>query len=199
MGLRTYIKKNFELVISFVAVAMAVAAVVVAFYETSLMREQARLSVKPSIWFDQNTVRADEESSLEIIVSNRGLGPASLGYFTVSFSGKYLKSWKDWIPTVSEGEYVADTSDDAVNHLSRGTVPAYYVLADGRDLQTLKIRGSAELIESLRAGMQKSELTMCACSFYEDCWITRGIDTAPQPIDDCKLEEGVPRFQNGRS
>jgi len=40
-------KNYFELTVSFVAVAMAFAAVVVAFYESSLMREQARLASNP--------------------------------------------------------------------------------------------------------------------------------------------------------
>lgn len=176
---------------------MAVAAVVVAFYEVSLMREEARLSVKPSIWFHQNTVRTDESSSLELLIKNRGLGPASLAYFTVSYGGKPMKNWSEWVPAVSEGKYIADTRDNSVSHLGRADVPAHYVLADTADLQTLKIRGSEELIEVLLAGMSKTELTMCACSFYDDCWITRGLNTAPQPVGDCKLE-GVVRFQSGK-
>ena len=54
MSLASLAKKHFELIISFVAIAIAIATVVVAFYEASLMREQARLSVKPSVWLETN-------------------------------------------------------------------------------------------------------------------------------------------------
>jgi len=55
MRLAGWAKNHVELTVAFVAVAMAFAAVVVAYYTTSLMREQARLSFKPSVWLETNT------------------------------------------------------------------------------------------------------------------------------------------------
>ena len=103
MNLASSVKKHFELIISFVAVAMAIAAVVVAFYETRLMREQAKLSVKPSVWLETNsqTNNQDDENGgeFEFVISNRGLGPASLEYISVQKNGAYLRNWQEWLTT----------------------------------------------------------------------------------------------------
>ena len=74
MSLASLAKKHFELIISFVAVAIAIATVVVAFYEASLMREQARLSVKPSVWLETNSRTSNQEDEnggeFEFIIDN---------------------------------------------------------------------------------------------------------------------------------
>ena len=104
MSLESSVKQHFELIISFVAVAMAIAAVVVAFYETSLMREQARLSVKPSIWLETNTQTSNQDDEnggeFEFVIDNRGLGPASLEYVSVQQKGTYLRTWQEWLSHV---------------------------------------------------------------------------------------------------
>jgi len=107
---------------------MAIAAVVVAFYETSLMREQARLSVKPSVWLETNsrTSNQDEENDgeFEFIINNRGLGPASLEYFTVQRDGKYIRFWQEWLSHVPlEGD-----DEKSITGISYASVPQEYVL-----------------------------------------------------------------------
>ena len=88
MSLASYAKKHFELIISFVAVAMAIAAVVVAVYETSLMREQARLSVKPSVWMETTVQTSKIGGEFELIIKNKGLRPATLVYIMIQHHGE---------------------------------------------------------------------------------------------------------------
>ena len=144
MSLANSAKIHFELIISFVAVAMAIAAVVVAFYETSLMREQARLSVKPSVWLETNsrTSNQDDENDgeFEFIINNRGLGPASLEYFTVQRESKYIRFWQEWLAQVPlEGD-----DEKSISGISYASVPQEYVLPNGGELQVFSIRAPSD-------------------------------------------------------
>ena len=188
MGLAGLARKHFELIISFVAVAMAIAAVVVAFYETSLMREQARLSVKPSIWLETNskTSNQDDENDgeFEFIIKNRGLGPATLEFFTVKRGGKYIRYWKDWLSHVP----LAGDDEKNISEISYASVPQEYVLPNGDELQVIAIRAPSDLIRRISSASDYYEFAVCACSFYNECWITHGLNAVPQSIHECEVD-----------
>jgi hypothetical protein len=188
MSLASSAKNHFELIISFVAVAIAIAAVVVAFYETRLMREQASLSVKPSVWLETNssTSNQDDEtdSEFEFIIKNRGLGPASLEYFTVRREGKYIRFWQEWLSNVPlEGD-----DEKSIRGISHTSVPQKYVLPNGDELQVISIRAPSDLIRRISSASDQYEFTICACSFYNECWISQGLNAVPQVINECKVD-----------
>ena len=197
MSLASSAKKHFELIISFVAVAMAIAAVVVAFYETSLMREQARLSVKSSVWLETNsrTSNQDEENDgeFEFIINNRGLGPASLEYFTVQRDGKYIRFWQEWLSHVPlEGD-----DEKSITGISYASVPQEYVLPNGDELLVFSIRAPSDLIRRISSASDQYEFTICACSFYGECWISQGLNAVPQVINECTVDPNN-QFQGKR-
>ena len=188
MSLASSAKKHFELIISFVAVAMAIAAVVVAFYETSLMREQARLGVKPSVWLETNAKYSsqddEDDGEFEFIITNRGLGPASLEYFTVQRDGEYLLYWQEWLSHVP----VDEDDDRSITERSYAPVPQKYVLPDGDEMQAYFVRAPSDLIRRISIASDQFEYTICACSFYNECWISIGLNTVPQVINECKID-----------
>lgn len=197
MSLASAAKKHFELIISFVAVTMAIATVVVAFYETSFMREQARLSVKPSVWLETNsrTSNEDDESGgeFEFIINNRGLGPASLEYFTVQWQGKYIRFWQEWLTHVPlEGD-----DEKNITGISYASVPQEYVLPNGDELQAFSIRAPSDLIRRISSATDRYEFTICVCSFYNECWISRGLNAVPEVINECKVDPNN-QFQGKR-
>jgi hypothetical protein len=188
MSLASSAKKNFELIISFVAVAMAIAAVVVAFYETSLMREQAMLSVKPSVWIETNSRTSNQEGEeggeFEFVVNNRGLGPASLEFISVQHEGAYLNSWQEWLSHVP-----LDSADEkSITGVSYRSVPQKYVLPQGDELQAFSVRAPSELIRRINAASDQYEFTICACSFYKECWISKGQNAVPQTTNECSID-----------
>jgi len=197
MSLASAAKKHFELIISFVAVAMAIAAVVVAFYETSLMREQARLGVKPSVWLETNSRTNNQEDEnggeFELIIDNRGLGPASLEYFTIQFEGKYIRFWQEWLSHVPlEGD-----DEKSITGISYTSVPRKYVLPNGDELEVFSIRAPSDLIRRISSASERYEFTICACSFYNECWISQGLNAVPQAISECKVDPST-QFQGNR-
>ena len=197
MSLSSAVKEHFELIISFVAVAMAIAAVVVAFYETSLMREQARLSVKPSVWMETNSKTSNQDNEndgeFEFFINNRGLGPASLEYFTVQREGNYIRFWQEWLAHVPlEGD-----DEKSITGISYASVPQEYVLPNGDELQVFSIRAPSDLIRRISSASEQYEFTICACSFYNECWISQGLNAVPQVINECKVDANN-QFQGNR-
>jgi hypothetical protein len=197
MSLAKSAKLHFELIISFVAVAMAIAAVVVAFYETSLMREQARLSVKPSVWMETNSRTSNQddenEGEFEFIINNRGLGPASLEYFTVQREGKYIRFWQEWLAQVP----LNGDDEKSITGISYASVPQEYVLPNGGELEVFSIRAPSDLIRRISSASEQYEFTICACSFYNECWISQGLNTVPQGVSECVIDPSN-QFQGNR-
>jgi hypothetical protein len=197
MSLASLAKKHFELIISFVAIAIAIATVVVAFYETSLMREQARLSVRPSVWLETNSRTSNQEDEnggeFEFIIDNRGLGPASLRYFTIQFEGKYIRFWQEWLSHVP-----LETDDEkSITGISTTSVPREYVLPNGSDLKVFSIRAPSDFIRRISAASEKYVFTICACSFYDECWVSQGLNSVPQGISECIVDPSN-QFQGDR-
>jgi hypothetical protein len=186
MSLASSAKKHFELIISFVAVAMAMAAVVVAFYETSIMREQARLSVRPSVWLETNSKTSNQkddevEGEFEFVIKNKGLGPATLEYFTVQQAAHYIRFWQEWLSHVP-----LEADDEAkIRGISYVSVPRGYVLSNGEELEVFSIRGPSDLIRRIGTASTQYKFALCACSFYNECWISQGLNTVPQAVDQC--------------
>ncbi len=197
MSFASSVKNHFELIISFVALTMAIAAVVVAFYETSIMREQARLAVKPSVWMETNTSTSnkedDEGGEFELTIKNRGLGPATLEYFTIQWQGKYIRNWKEWLTHVP----LTSADEKTLTGISYTSVPKEYVLPNGDDLQALSIRAPSDLIRRIDTASEQYEYTICSCSFYEECWISRGLITVPRAVSECNIDPQH-QFQSGR-
>ena len=195
MNLASSVKKHFELIISFVAVAMAIAAVVVAFYETRLMREQAKLSVKPSVWLETNsqTNNQDDDNGgeFEFVISNRGLGPASLEYISVQQNGAYLRNWQEWLTRVP----LESADEESIIGVDYRAVPRKYVLPADAELRVFSIRAPSDFIRRISSASDHYELTICACSFYKECWISKGLNTVPQTIDECRIDP-TNHFQN---
>ena len=188
MTFASSVKQHFELIISFVAVVMAIAAVVVAFYETGLMREQARLSVKPSVWVETNsqTSNQDDENGgeFEFVVNNRGLGPASLEYISVRQNGTYLRNWQELLSHVP-----LDSADEkSITGVSYRSVPQKYVLPEGDELQAFSIRAPSDLIRRIDSAFDQYEFIICACSFYNECWVSKGLSGVPQTINECRID-----------
>jgi hypothetical protein len=129
----------------------------------------------------------------EFIINNRGLGPASLEYFTVQRNGEYLRFWQEWLSQIPlEGD-----DDKSITGISFTSAPPAYVLPNGDELQVFSIRAPSELIRRIDAASEQFEFTVCACSFYNECWISQGINAVPQAIDECKIDPGK-QFQGMR-
>lgn len=187
MGLRRYVKQNFELIVSFVAMTMAAAAVVVAVYETNLMREHSRMEVRPSVWTMLHTGGEEERARFALLLSNRGIGPAAIQSFTVKYEGQAVTDWIHWVNLATEGKHSLFGSDDFVGR-SFSSVPDGFVLQAGEELRPIEVYSSEEVMKALVDGVRKTSIKICYCSFYEECWVTQSLGAVPEPVEWCQMK-----------
>jgi hypothetical protein len=86
-----------EMFVSLAALITAVAAVVITLEQTKVMREEAelerknaRISVMPSVWLSTYIGEDDEEAYFKVVLTNKGLGPAVIERFDVSYKGQFV-------------------------------------------------------------------------------------------------------------
>ena len=194
-------KFRFELLMSVTAMITAVAAVVVSVVQTDVMREEAemerehqRLSVMPSVWVENNlqsnNLDANAPGKFHMEIGNRGLGPAKIMYVTAKFGGSYHTSWGGWAQAVLKPE---DGEDLGILNISSTTVPAEYTLPQDTTIDIFTIEAPTSLVSMLHSGSGDTEFQVCFCSLYDECWLTQGIEKAPEPIKQCTIGD-VPRF-----
>ncbi|NVJ98292.1 MAG: hypothetical protein HWE25_09075 [Alphaproteobacteria bacterium] len=190
MKLAEYFKGKMEMVMSLSAILVAIVAVVVAMYEADINREQARLAVQPSLWMAQNWGVQDENVpyfSLEI--RNLGLGPAIVENFTVKYKGRYFKNWDAYLQAVTDGKKIMRGDDANVRDWSMSTIDPGRVIPAGDSVVPIHLRGDREVVDAMRIAFTSSELTICFCSFYGECWQATGLGGRPEPVNRCLYKE----------
>jgi hypothetical protein len=85
-------KKTFlnEHAISIMAAIVSICALLVSFYQTNIMREQQYASVKPLIIVgnSMDTNPSDSTGRSELIIWNKGIGPAMIKYVNFEYNGE---------------------------------------------------------------------------------------------------------------
>lgn len=191
-----------EILVSATAMITAVAAVVVSVVQTDLMRQEAemerehqRLSVQPSVWVENNlrsnNLNPDLPGEFRMEFGNRGLGPAKIMYITVKYSEEYASNWQDWGAAVLKP--VDKDEDYGILNLSTTTIPTEYILPEGEVLEAFRIEAPTSLVSMLHEASNETEFNLCFCSFYDDCWLVKGLELPPEPIDQCEIGN-KPRF-----
>ena len=72
-------------------VVIALSAVVVSIWQVRILQDHNKLSVKPLMDF---IIYSKNNESLEVKISNRGIGPAIIDGITYSFGGKDYQDWE---------------------------------------------------------------------------------------------------------
>ena len=95
-----FMRRHTEAFVSLAALITAVAAVVITMEQTKVMREEAelerrnaRISVMPSVWVGTHIGDAEGDAYFKVVLSNKGLGPAVLENFAVTYKGEALQNW----------------------------------------------------------------------------------------------------------
>jgi hypothetical protein len=145
------------------------------------------LSVKPSVWLEtisRTSSQNDDTGEFELVIKNKGLGPATLESLSIQHDGEYLHYWKEWLSHVPlEGD-----DEQRISGTSTASAPQQYVLSDGDELPFFSISAPSDLIRQITIASDEYKFTICACSFYNECWISLELNTAPQVINECKID-----------
>jgi hypothetical protein len=121
-----------EVFVSIAALITAVAAVVITLEQTKVMREEAelerknaRISVMPSVWLATHIAATDGDAYFKVVLTNKGLGPAVIERFDVSYQDQPVGNWDDLARKLaanieSEKSYEGDTLGSSRSPVSPG-------------------------------------------------------------------------------
>lgn len=136
-----------------VATLVGLLALCVSAYTAMLQQQQVRAQVWPRLQL------MSSGSLQEVLVMNKGVGPAVIQSVRVSVDGVVQRDWKMLQQTlgVTPAEYVQSTVNGTV--ISGGE---RYVMAHFPDRQVW---------ERIRPQLQKLQRRMCYCSTLDECWV----------------------------
>ena len=73
------------------AIVISLCTLIIFIYQTELIREQSRLSVKPRIAFSSSQNQKDSTYQFRQVMVNKGLGPAIIDSMALIYNGKYYE------------------------------------------------------------------------------------------------------------
>jgi hypothetical protein len=73
------------------AIIISLCTLIIFIYQTELIREQSRLSVKPRIAFSSSQNQKDSTFQFRQVIINKGLGPAIIDSMALIYKGEYYE------------------------------------------------------------------------------------------------------------
>ena len=196
-GLRETIGNHMEVFVSLAALITAVAAVVITLEQTAVMREEAelerknaRISVLPSVWLSTYIDDTEGEAYYKIAVTNKGLGPAVIERFDVSYQGQPVYNWDELARKMVahvgsektlEGDYLRSTRSPVSPGLmlEAGGIAYPFQTDDSTDPDGLRL---------LMRGSMGMQISLCYCSLYNECFRAE-LFKRPLAVGSCESSE----------
>ena len=193
-GIWHFIRGHTEVFVSLAALVTAVAAVIITMEQTKVMREEAalerrnaRISVMPSVWLGTHIGEDEDGGYYKVVMTNKGLGPAVLETFAVTYKGEPVYNWDDLARKMSahigsEKSYEGKTLSSARSPVSPGLM-----LEAGGVGEPFGISESADRdgLKLLMRGTPDIAIRACYCSLYGDCFETE-LFRRPQQVEACE-------------
>ncbi len=167
-----------EYIVAFAAVLLSLCALGVSIYQTRIMSQQQANSVWPYV----QLVNSMTKDYVEIMVENKGVGPAKIIDVTYQLDGQLKERITALLNEVLETDTLSYMYSDI------GTL----VLAPGERHLLFKI--NAPHSKKIWASLDRWDISLCYCSVQHDCWTLDGIYS--RPIRGCKgLEEDIDQLK----
>ncbi|MDH3932713.1 MAG: hypothetical protein OET16_10870 [Chromatiales bacterium] len=196
-SLRDAIASNMEVFVSLAALVTAVAAVVITLEQTEVMQEEAelertnaRISVMPSVWLSTHIGDTEDDAYFKIVLTNKGLGPAVIERFDVSYKDQPVNNWDELARQMAAHIESAKSFEEETLGSSRSPVSPGLMLESGGTMEPLRVFSStdADGIKLLMRGAPNMGISVCYCSLYRDCFRTE-LFRRPQPVEVCEAAE----------
>jgi hypothetical protein len=167
-------RRNWAAYSAVIATLVGLLALVVSAYTAMLQQQQVRAQVWPRLQL------MSSGSLQEVLVMNKGVGPAVIESVRVHVDGVAQRDWKMLEKTlgVTPAEYVQSTVNGTV--ISGGE---RYVMANFPERQVW---------ERVRPQLQRMHRRMCYCSTLQECWVVgTALNGANeyQSVDRCERNE----------
>ncbi len=196
-GLLGKIADHMEVFVSLAALITAVAAVVITLEQTKVMREEAelernnaRISVLPSVWLSTYIGDAEGESYYKVVLTNKGLGPAVIERFDVTYQGEPVYNWDELARKMAAHVGSEKSFENDTLRSSRSPVSPGLMLEAGGEAFPIQVNGSMEpdgILLLLRAS-RDMRIRLCYCSLYRECFRSE-LFQRPEPAETCGNSE----------
>ncbi len=148
--------------------------------ESDAVRKQQLASVWPHIRVTDLSVGTPGEERFDVIVGNRGIGPARIVSARVTVDGEDKTSWFEAVDVVA---------GEASYGLSHAPI-AGVVMAPNEDITIVSLDaqyGGAELTKAFRDLVRsgRANMTVCYCSVFDDCYRLDVIDSRTSETKTC--------------
>ncbi|MEL6360825.1 MAG: hypothetical protein AAFR21_07035 [Pseudomonadota bacterium] len=160
---------------------VGIIALFAALNEADAVRKQQMASVWPYAYMRTVNYGTEGEEKFEVIVGNRGIGPARIQTVEVTLDDQVMLSWGQILREIA-GEQSFGISSNRLN----GTV-----LAPGEDMLAFAVEAenaSLEIVEETRGLVRSGRVNMkiCYCSVFNDCWRVNGAAEETVPVKACE-------------
>ena len=178
-GLLGKIADHMEVFVSLAALITAVAAVVITLEQTKVMREEAelernnaRISVLPSVWLATYIGDTEGEVYYKIALNNKGLGPAVIENFEVTYQGETVYNWDELARRMAAHLGSEKSFEDGLLLSTRSPVSPGLMLEAGGESFPIQLDESSEPdgVRLLLRATQDMHISLCYCSLYNDCF-----------------------------
>jgi len=153
-----------QTILATIGFLIGVVALYAALNEADAVRKQQQASVWPHIRIRDMNNGVTGQERFDVIVGNRGIGPAVVKYVSADIDGEEKLSWYDIVkPLVGEKRF-------GLSHES--VIGA--VIAPNEDITIVSVDAqysSAELVTAFRdlVRSERANLIICYCSVFDDC------------------------------
>ena len=151
-----------EMLIAVFAIIISVSTLVVYIYQSNLMKQQQKMSVWPHLTYGPSW-GADY---LNVILINRGIGPAIIENVNIEFDGQTLEGIHQIM------DMIPDSLKSTFNYSS---IWPGMVVMSGEDIEMLRIR-EPNTVSYLMNAITDNRILIQICyrSVYGDTWVTNG-------------------------
>ena len=189
-----------ELVIAGAIVVISLASLFTAVYQSIIMRRTLEASVWPRVeWENSNYDEEHRANAIIFGLANRGVGPARIARVEILFNGKRMGNENVLLLACCVG---GGTQEERSVTLKRLTGRTFTSTLDGVALtpgqERILFQFDRPVDDSLALAVwdrlneirDELELTVCYCSVFDDCWITRAraYTQATEPVRSCPSE-----------
>jgi hypothetical protein len=186
-----------EVFVSLAALITAVAAVVITLEQTKVMREEAelerrnaRISVIPSVWMGTHIGNTEGEAYFKIVLTNKGLGPAVIESFDVSYRDQPVDNWDDLARLMATHVESKKSYEGSTLGSERSPVSPGLMLEAGGVAEPFSVfeRTDSDGLKLFMRGAPGLSISLCYCSLYGDCFRTE-MFRRPQEAEACEAAE----------
>jgi hypothetical protein len=197
-------RRTIELVIAGAVVAISLASLFTAVYQSVVMRRTLEASVWPRVeWENSNYDEERRVNAITFAIANHGVGPARIARVEILFNGERVSNEDALLRKCCvDGETPAERPATLRALAGRGDLMTFTSTLDGVALtpgqkrvlfqfeRPVEDSPAIVLWDRLNKIRDELDLTVCYCSVFDDCWSARAraYRQATERVDRCPSE-----------